>query len=265
MVHDTPALKSRAAFTSTLIALASVGIALSTLLIASVVIKVILLIVAALLLGTAGASLAIVIAQVTPRPVNQEPERADDSLRRALSDAIASVDPTLAGRLEHEPDSYLDLIDLTSRSAEEIAQLLQFAVISARQASVSWERIGQQLGMSRQAAQQRFGRVLDSTDVHLSDEKRRLYPLTAFDEMDALDEAGRTGWHSISYGMYFHDVIQSNEQWEHRRVAAFGSSRHRLEDEGWHRIGAMWFPWAYYARPTGKPIEVAGAPADPTA
>ena len=66
MVHDAPALKSWAAFTSTLIALASVGIALSTLLVASVVIKVILLIVAVLLLGAAGASLAIVIARARP-------------------------------------------------------------------------------------------------------------------------------------------------------------------------------------------------------
>ena len=197
--------------------------------------------------------------------MNQEPERADDSLRRALSDAIASVDPTLAGRLEHEPNSYLDLIDLTSRSAEEIAQLLQSAVTSARQASVSWERIGKHLGMSRQAAQQRFGRVLDSTNSHSSNEKRRLYPLTAFNEMNALAEAGRAGWHSIGYGMHFHDVIRSNEQWEHLRVAAFGSSRHRLESEGWHRIGAIWFPWAYYARPTGKPIESDATPADPTA
>ena len=63
MVHDTPALKSWAAFTSTFIALASVGIALSTLLIASVAIKIILLVVAALL-----ASLAIVIARAkSPR------------------------------------------------------------------------------------------------------------------------------------------------------------------------------------------------------
>ena len=197
--------------------------------------------------------------------MNQEPERDDDSLRRALSDAIASVDQTLAGRLEHEPNSYLDLIDLTSQSAEEIAQLLQSAVTSARQASVSWERIGKHLGMSRQAAQQRFGRVLDDTDSHSSNEKRRLYPLTAFNEMNALAEAGRAGWHSIGYGMYFHDVIQSNEQWEHLRVAAFGSSRHRLEGDGWHRIGAIWFPWAYYARPTGEPIEGDATPADPTA
>jgi hypothetical protein len=197
--------------------------------------------------------------------VSHEPERADDVLRRALSDAIAAVDPTLAGRLEHEPDSYLDLIDLISRSAEEIAQLMHLAVTSARQAGVSWERIGQRLGMSRQAAQQRFGRVLDSVDVHRADARRRLYPLTAFNEMDALDEAGRAGWHSIGFGMYFHDVIESNEQWEHLRVAAFGSSRHSLEGEGWHRIGTMWFPWAYYARPTGKPIEVVGPPSGPTA
>lgn len=191
-------------------------------------------------------------------------ERDDETLRRALSDALSAVDPGLARRLEHEADSYLDLIELTSRSAEEIAQLLHSAVISARQAGVSWERIGQRLGMSRQAAQQRFGRTLNGVDVHPTDTKRRLYPLTAFDEMDALDEAGRTGWHSIGYGMYFHDVIQSDEQWVHRRVAAFGSTRHTLESEGWQRIGTMWFPWAYYARSTGKPVEAARPPAGPT-
>jgi hypothetical protein len=190
--------------------------------------------------------------------MSQQSEGADFILRRSLSEAIAAVDPTLAGRLEHEPDSYLDLIDLMSRSAVEASQLLHLAVTSARQAGVSWERIGQRLGISRQAAQQRFGRVADSEDVHASDEKRRLYNLTAFNEMDVLNEAGRTGWHSIGYGMYFHDVVQANEQWEHQRVAAFGSSRHTLESEGWHRIGTMWFPWAYYARPTAKPIEAVG-------
>ena len=66
MVHDTPALKLRAAFTSTSLALASVGIALSTLLTASVAIKITLLVVAALLLVATGASLAIVISRIKP-------------------------------------------------------------------------------------------------------------------------------------------------------------------------------------------------------
>jgi len=192
------------------------------------------------------------------------PERDNNTLRHALSDAIAAADPSLAGRLEHDPNSYLDLIDLTARSAEEIAKLLQLAVTSARQAGLSWDRIGQQLGMSRQAAQQRFGRVVDGVVTPSSGEIRRISPLTAFDEMEELAAAGRTGWHSIGYGMYFHDLIRSDEQWEHLRVVAFASSRRAMESEGWHRIGSMWFPWAYYARPTGKPIESDGDPGDHT-
>jgi len=179
----------------------------------------------------------------------------DDNLRIALSEAIASVDPSLSERLEHDPDSYLDLIAHTYRSSEEIAELLQSAVTSARLAGLSWERIGQRLGMSRQAAQQRFGRVLEAVDARASGEQRRLYPVTAFDEMESLADAGRHGWHSIGYGMYFHTLIHSDEQWEHLRVIAFGLNRKTLEAEGWQRIGTMWFPWAYYARPTGLPVE----------
>ena len=66
MVHDAPALKSRAAFTSTSLALASIGVALSTLLVTSVVIKIALLVIAALLLVATGASLAMLIARTKP-------------------------------------------------------------------------------------------------------------------------------------------------------------------------------------------------------
>lgn len=186
--------------------------------------------------------------------MSKKPEGPDEQLRVALSQMITAVDTNLAGRLESEPDSYLDLIDLTHRSSEEIAQLLQSAVSSARLAGLSWERIGQRLGMSRQAAQQRFRGIPESADAHPSSEKRRLFPVTSFDEMEALAEAGRNGWHSVGYGMYFHSLVRTDEQWEHLRVAALGATRRGLEAEGWQRIGAMWFPWAYYARPTGKPV-----------
>ncbi|MBW4095401.1 MAG: hypothetical protein HIU81_08500 [Acidobacteria bacterium] len=188
------------------------------------------------------------------------PENSHEQLRRALSHVISAVDPGLAGRLEQEPDAYLDLIGLTQQSSEQIAVLLQSAVTSARLAGLSWERIGERLGMSRQAAQQRFGRASETVGTHASGpgEKRRLSPVTSFDEMDALAEAGRHGWHSVGFGMYFHDLAHTDEQWEHLRVAAFGASRRGLEAEGWQRIGNMWFPWAYYARPTGKPIETNG-------
>lgn len=97
--------------------------------------------------------------------MNGASDGPEEKLRLALSRVVAEVDPTLAGRLESEPESYLDLVALTFRSSEEIARLLQASVTSARLAGLSWERIGQRLGMSRQAAQQRFGRVLESADT----------------------------------------------------------------------------------------------------
>lgn len=51
-------------------------------------------------------------------------------------------------------------------------------------------------------------------------------------------------------------VEKTDEQWEHLRVPAT-SSRSALEAEGWRRIGRMWFPWAYYARNTGRKAEPA--------
>jgi hypothetical protein len=81
-----------------------------------------------------------------------------DRIRIGLSAVIASADPTLAERLESDAESHLELIDLASRCSAEAAGLLQSAVASARLAEVSWGKIGRQLGMSRQAAQQRFGR-----------------------------------------------------------------------------------------------------------
>ncbi|SEO08900.1 hypothetical protein [Cryobacterium luteum] len=66
MIPENSALKSRAAFASTFLALASVGLALSSLLVASVAIKVVMLVVAVLLIGAAGASLAVVIARPKP-------------------------------------------------------------------------------------------------------------------------------------------------------------------------------------------------------
>lgn len=60
---DTQNLKSRAASLSTLLALGSVGVALSTLLIPFVAIKITLLVVALLLLVATGVSLAGVLAR----------------------------------------------------------------------------------------------------------------------------------------------------------------------------------------------------------
>jgi hypothetical protein len=187
--------------------------------------------------------------------MNDEPTQPDERLRAALAQVVAAIDPTLAGRLEHNVDSYLDLIEATQRSSQEINQLLHAAVTSARSAGASWDRIGQRLGISRQAAQQRFGRTSTHDEPVSAETTRRLTPVTAFNEMEALAEAGRQGWHSVGFGMYFHDLVHSDEQWEYLRIGAFGAKHQELLQANWQRIGSMWFPWAYYKRATGKPAE----------
>ncbi|UQN09046.1 hypothetical protein [Deinococcus sp. QL22] len=175
----------------------------------------------------------------------------NDSLRTQLAEVIAAAIPQLEERFGPGQGGHLDLIRVTHQARQDVDVLLHAAVSAARTAGYSWEAIGQVLGLSKQAAQQRFSK--GDTVPSSEEEIRRLTPLTAFNEMDILNRAGVYGWHSVGFGTLYHDVQKSDEQWEHRRVLAFDPARSTLEGEGWQLIGTLWFPWAYLARPTGQP------------
>lgn len=186
------------------------------------------------------------------------PDSSAHELADLLAQAIAKIDPTIARRLDTDPQAHLDLIVLTSRAHAETRALNLSAVSSARSAGWSWEAIGTALGMSKQAAQQRFG--FKSDDHEDSPEQRRLVGLIAANEIEQLNEWGAQGWHSIAYGPGFHDVEKSTTRWEHRR-AVVGSRRARdLDSKGWERIGTMWFPWIYFKRQVAGPLEPSGSP-----
>jgi hypothetical protein len=169
-------------------------------------------------------------------------------LRQALSATLAQV----AGADDSEPnrERLLELVDVTARAGAEIRSLLGEAVTSARAAGASWDAIGRVLAMTRQAAQQRFGRALDPDDTA---GRRVLGPVTAFTEMDALRSAGQHGWHSVGFGAYQHTLEHTPTQWEHRRIRVVATGTWaRLEQEGWQVIGT-WFPWVYLKRDLGTP------------
>ncbi|WP_127794472.1 hypothetical protein [Agromyces sp. LHK192] len=169
-----------------------------------------------------------------------------DALSRAVLDAAA---------LDGEPDqqSHLTLVRLSAEAEREARGILRQSVESARAGGVSWSAIGTELGMTRQAAQQRFGDA--SRDGAPADDReyRWLGPVTAFDEMAELELAGRAGWHTVEVGILRHLMVRTDTQWEHKRVVFRGLSR-RDADDGWV-VAAQWFPWAYLVRDLGVPAK----------
>lgn len=171
---------------------------------------------------------------------------------RAVTSTEALVAALGSAILTTAPDGDQLALVRHAASAEVVSRdLLQQAVSAARASGHSWAAIGTELGMSRQAVQQRFGDRTEGEPV--TDEQRWLGPVTAFDEMAELEIAGRRGWHTIRAGMLRHLVVHTPTQWEHKRVVWTGSLK-RYEKDGWV-VGCRALPWIYLIRDTGLPTE----------
>lgn len=170
----------------------------------------------------------------------------DDGGRADLVDAIGTVILTSA-----PGDDPLALVRHAASAEVAVRDLLQQAVGAARAGGHSWAAIGTELGMTRQAVQQRFGDRAAADPV--SAEQRWLGPVTAFDEMAELEIAGRRGWHTVRAGMLRHLVVHTPTQWENKRVVWTGSLK-RYEKDGWV-VGCRALPWIYLVRDTGRPAE----------
>ncbi|MFZ3467791.1 hypothetical protein ACODT3_38435 [Streptomyces sp. 4.24] len=197
------------------------------------------------------------------------------AIREEIAAAVLGAPEGLAESLERDPEGFLRLVAAARVGAEESSRLLREAIQGARAAGHSWDSVGGVLGVSRQAAQQRFavkpsapkagpaaGAADRSQGSHGSDPadpadgapaRRVITPVTAFSELAELDGAGRDGWHLVDYGPLFLVVEASDRVWEHRR--AFGGQRRRMKAEGWTQVGAGSFPWRYYKRPTDRPTD----------
>lgn len=180
------------------------------------------------------------------------------TLRDHLAAALDAAAPGIAPRLAADPAAHLDLIALVRDAQGATDQILRAAVVSARTAGCTWEAVGGVLGMSRQAAQQRYGATdqgsvdgIAPDDAAPGARTMRLAPLSAFNEMQVLNHAGRYGWHSVSNGALFHVVERSDEQWEHWRSLGWAAPPPTSGGGRWQKAGSAWFPWVYYARPLG--------------
>lgn len=168
-------------------------------------------------------------------------------IRESVGEAILAgadhqLDPT-------RPDDHLAIVERAAEADRVARDLLDQAVRSARGSGHSWAAIGSVLGLTRQAAQQRFSDKERGADAA---ETRNLGPVTAFDEMGELEQAGRLGWRTVGIGMFTHQMVRTPTQWEHRRVI-WGRPAGR-QGEGW-QVAVRSFPWIYLVRDLGVPAE----------
>ncbi|RKS75314.1 hypothetical protein CLV35_1774 [Motilibacter peucedani] len=174
------------------------------------------------------------------------------AVRDAVAEAVLGTPSGLRDALENDPDAYLRLVAASRVAAEQTSQLLRESVAGARAAGHSWDTLGRLLGVSKQAAQQRFAAAAPDPGDPGPHERRVLTPLTAFDEMSVLEREGRAGWHVVSYGPLYHVVEASSTPWEHRRVPWAVGRRARWEAGGWQQVPGPSFPWSYWKRPVRR-------------
>ncbi|MFC5745522.1 hypothetical protein [Actinomadura rugatobispora] len=190
------------------------------------------------------------------------PEERASAIREAVAEAVLTASDQGREGLDSDPDAHLLMVAASSVAAEETSRLLRQSITGARTAGHSWETLGRLLGISRQAAQQRFGTPAAGRDGSAPDDapaRRVLKPLNAFNEMDALAREGARGWHAVDYGYLFHLVEASAHRWEHRRLWWPSRRRRRLlEEQGWVLVVPSDFdsPWAYYKRRLDEPAEL---------
>jgi hypothetical protein len=172
--------------------------------------------------------------------------------RRELRDAIskAVLSPVFSTEEQAEDSAaYLRLINAADIAYKECGYLLEDAVYQAKRMNHSWASIGDVLGTSRQAAQQRFNPNAASVSEHDEAATRRITGAHAFNEMAILKVEGKAGNHLVGFGPLYLLVQESDRQWEHKRITNFSwQTRDDLESKGWIYVGA-WLPFLYYKRP----------------
>lgn len=115
-------------------------------------------------------------------------------------------------------------------------------VHAGRRVGMSWADVGELLGISKQAAQQRF-RIEDEQVAGQGDLITRS-GLTAFNEMRVLAAEGRDGRELVAIGPLALMFRETATAWEYRRTVGLVPSA----PAGWSHV-ASWFPFHYFKRP----------------
>ena len=126
-------------------------------------------------------------------------------------------------------------------------------VDAARRSGLSWAEIGDCLGITKQAAQQRFKTATAIDDTSLADDEIVIrLGATAFNEMRILREEGAKGHELMETGALKLVFRKTNQLWEYQRriggIWTIGGMKAEMREGGWAYVDS-WPPFHYFKRP----------------
>ncbi|MGH6616704.1 hypothetical protein [Sphingomonas sp.] len=154
-------------------------------------------------------------------------------------------DPPFTGEAA---EGFVDAIVAADLVANEAKVILHRWIGAARRTGLSWIDIGNALGISKQAAQQRFKSVDTNEGMPCQGEeeivRRRV---SAINEMSILREEGEKGHELIRTEQLALVFRPTDRIWEYRRRIALGSVITQMTKNGWTYV-STWFPLLYFKR-----------------
>lgn len=177
----------------------------------------------------------------------------EHELRGRVGDLVLAWHAEREGRDDADvtsAEAYRDLVEAAAVVESEANLSLSRWVDGARRAGLSWAEIGEVLGTSRQAAQQRFGHgdgpapgVVDGALIVRKG-------VTAFNEVEVLREEGLAGREVLGASWLTLHFRQTDRRWENRRVVSLRRSQpiEAMTAEGWEHVFS-WYPYLYFKRP----------------
>ena len=147
-------------------------------------------------------------------------------------------------------EAYRNLVEAAAVVESEANLSLARWVEGARRAGLSWAELGEVLGTSRQAVQQRFGQGAADRPAHDDEALIVRKGVTAFNEVEVLRVEGLAGREVVGANWLTLSFRQTDRRWENRRVVSLRRSQpiEAMAAEGWEYVFS-WYPYLYFKRP----------------
>ena len=149
-------------------------------------------------------------------------------------------------------EGFVEAITVAHLVADEAKFSLHRWIDAARRAGLSWTDIGNALGISKQAAQQRFRLAETGEEISFPEGGeivRTRY--SAINEMSILRDEGLKGNELIRTDSSSLVFRPTDQIWEYRRRIGFSAMRNEMKDAGWTFV-STWPPLSYFKRPASS-------------